>query len=104
MASRITPRFIELTYEAALKSFWRSEALRKFLRACQIADSFLSTWSPEESKRDLLDKIFEKLTVSDRGKAVIFEMARALSEQTQAFLIFATGKIRHKRLPMRQRL
>ncbi len=82
MASRITPRFIELTYEATLKSFWRREALRKFLRASHIAESFLATWAPEESKRDLLDKIFQKLTVTDRGKAVIFEMARALSEQT----------------------
>lgn len=82
MAARITPRFIELTYEAALKSFWRREALRKFLRSCHIAESFLATWSSEESKRDLLDKIFQKLTVTDRGKAVIFEMARALSEQT----------------------
>lgn len=82
MAAKITPRFIELTYEAALKSFWRREALRKFLRACRIAESFLATWASDESKRDLLDKIFQKLTATDRGKAVIFEMARALSEQT----------------------
>lgn len=82
MASRITPRFIELTYEAALKSFWRRGALRKFLLASNIAESFLATWANEESKRDLLDKIFQKLTADDRGKAVIFEMARSLSEQT----------------------
>jgi hypothetical protein len=42
----------------------------------------LATWASEESKRDLLDKIFQKLTVADHGKTVIFEMARALSEQT----------------------
>jgi hypothetical protein len=30
MAAKIISRFIELTYEAALKSFWRRDALRKF--------------------------------------------------------------------------
>lgn len=81
MAARISPRLIELTYEAALKSFWRREALRKFLRASNIAETLLSSWAPEESKRDLLDKVFESLTPTDPGKALIFEMARALSEQ-----------------------
>ena len=81
-AAKITPRFIELTYEAALKSYWRKEALRKFLRASHIAESFLATWGPDDSKRDFLDKTFQKLQGSDRGKAVIFEMARNLSEQT----------------------
>jgi DNA gyrase/topoisomerase IV subunit A len=82
MAARITPRLIELTYEAALKSFWRREALRKFLRANHVADSFLATWANEESKRDLLDRLFQRLQLSDKGKSVIFEMARHLSELT----------------------
>lgn len=81
MAARITPRLIELTYEAALKSFWRKEALRKFLLASHVADTFVSTWTEEESKRDFLDRTFQKLLTTDRGKAVIFEMARYLSEQ-----------------------
>lgn len=82
MAAKITPRFIELTYEAALKSFWRKEALRKFLRSSHILESHIATWSSDESKRDFLDRTFQKLQVSDKGKAVIFQMARDLSEQT----------------------
>jgi hypothetical protein len=82
MATRITPRLIELTYEAALKCFWRKEALRKFLRASHVAASFIATWATEESKRDFLDRAFQQLQVTDRGKAVIFEMAKSLSEQT----------------------
>lgn len=82
MASKITPRFIELTYEAALKSYWRKEALRKFLRASHVAEAHLAAWAPDESKRDFLDRTFQKLQGSDRGKALVFEMARSLSEQT----------------------
>lgn len=82
MAAKITPRLIELTYEAALKSYWRKNALRKFLRASHVTDSFINSWAEDESKRDLLDRLFHKLQTSDRGKAVIFEMSRSLSEQT----------------------
>lgn len=82
MAAKITPRLIELTYEATLKSFWRKEALHKFLRASHVAEGFMATWASEESKRDILDRTFQKLQASDRGKAVIFEIARFLSEQT----------------------
>jgi hypothetical protein len=32
MALLVTSHLVQLTYEAALKSFWRKEALRKFLR------------------------------------------------------------------------
>jgi len=82
MTAKITPRLIELTYEAVLKSFWRKEALRKFLRASHVAEGFVSTWASDESKRDFLDRAFHKLQASDRGKAVIFKMAGFLSEQT----------------------
>lgn len=82
MAAKITPRLIELTYEAALKSFWRREALRKFLRSSHVAESHIATWSDDQSKRDFLDVTFQKLQTTDRGKAVIFDMARALSEQS----------------------
>jgi hypothetical protein len=36
----------------------------------------------EESKRDFLDRTFQKLQASDRGRGLIFEMARSLSEQS----------------------
>ena len=82
MVAKFTPRLVELTYEAALKSYWRKEALKTFLRASHISENFLATWGGEESQRDFLDKVFQKLQASDKGKAVIFEMARSLSEQT----------------------
>ena len=82
MAAKITPRLIELTYEAALRSYWRKKALGKFLRASHVAESFLATWDSEESKREFLDRVFDQLQRSDRSKAVIFSMARNLSEQS----------------------
>ena len=81
LASKITPRLIELTYEAALKTYWRKNALRKFLRASHVAESFISSWASEESKREFLDRLFQKLQATDKGKAVIFQMAKSLSEQ-----------------------
>lgn len=81
MAAKITPQLVELTYEAVLKSFWRKESLRKFLRASHVAEAFLARWNSDESKRDFLDRGFQKLQASDRGKAVIYGMARSLSEQ-----------------------
>ncbi len=81
MAAKITTRLVELTYEAALKSYWRKNALRKFLRGFHLADSLISTWSDDESKRDFLDRVFDKLQSTDNGKAVIFQMALSLAEQ-----------------------
>jgi len=82
LAAKITPRLIELTYEAVLRAFWRRNALQKFLLASHVSESFVATWTTEESKRDLLDRMFPRLQSSDRGKAVIFQIARNLSEQT----------------------
>lgn len=82
MPAKITPRLIELTYEALLKSYWRKNALRKFLQASHVAESFLATWRSDESKREFLDRLFEKLQRTDRGKALLFSMARNSSEQT----------------------
>lgn len=82
MAAKITPRLNELTYEAALKSYWRRNALRKFLLASHVPESFVFTWSVDESKRDFLDRLFLELPATDKGKAVIFQMARSLSEQS----------------------
>jgi hypothetical protein len=82
MAIKTTPHLVQLTYESALKSFWRKEALRKFLRQSHVAESHLATWANEESKRDFLDRTFAALQRSDKGKAVIGEMAIFLAEQT----------------------
>lgn len=82
MAVRITPHLIQLTYEAALKSFWRKEGLKKFLRECHVSSTFIANWASEESKREFLDRMFESLQKSDRGKAVIHQMAVFLADQT----------------------
>lgn len=82
MAAKITPRLIELTYESVLKSYWRKNALRSFLRSSHVAEHFISSWANDESKRELLDRLFPKLQASDTGKALIFQLARSLSEQT----------------------
>lgn len=82
MAIKITPHLVQLAYEAALKSFWRKEALRKFLRQTHVAESHLSTWSADESKRDFLDRTFAALQRTDKGKAVIGQMANFLAEQS----------------------
>ncbi|WP_257622965.1 hypothetical protein [Pseudomonas sp. NKUCC02_KPG] len=82
MAIKLTPYLVQLAYEAALKSFWRKESLRKFLRQTHVAESHLATWSPEESKRDFLDRTFAALQRTDKGKAVIGKMAAFLAEQS----------------------
>lgn len=82
MAIKITPHLVQLAYEAALKSFWRKESLRKFLRQSHVAESHLATWSPDESKRDFLDRTFAALQRLEKGKAVIGQMAIFLAEQT----------------------
>jgi hypothetical protein len=82
MAVKVTPHLVQLAYEAALRSFWRKESLRKFLRQSHVAEAHLASWSPDESKREFLDRTFAALQKSDRGKAVIGEMAIFLAEQT----------------------
>ncbi|MWV18260.1 hypothetical protein F3I16_19645 [Pseudomonas sp. L-22-4S-12] len=82
MTIKVTPHLVQLAYEAALKSFWRKESLRKFLRQAHVAEAHLATWSPDESKRNFLDRTFAALQRSDKGKAVIGKMAFFLAEQT----------------------
>jgi len=82
MALLITPHLVTLTHEAALKSFWRKEALRTFLRNCRISENHLATWAAEESKRSFLDRTFTSLQRNDNGKVAIGEIAFALAEQT----------------------
>lgn len=81
MKSRFTPYFVDLVYDAVLKSFWRKQTLGKFLRDCKISDRFLSTWNHEESKRQFLDRLFERLRSSDKGHTAIVKMAEYLIDQ-----------------------
>lgn len=82
MAHELSPHHIDLIYNAALASFWRKSALKKFLRGCSIADSFLASWTTDESKRNILDKLFTELRRSSRGKLVLAKMSKFLQEQT----------------------
>jgi hypothetical protein len=81
MAPKLSPHFIELVYDALLKSFWRKKALRNFLRRSHVSENFLGQLSEDESKRDWLDRLFRRLEESDRGQAAIQQMAKSLTEQ-----------------------
>ncbi len=39
---------IELIYDATLKSFWMKQGLKRFLRRCHVAETFLSQLSESE--------------------------------------------------------
>lgn len=81
MISRVTPHLIDLTYEAALRSFWRKDALRRFLRSCDISETFIASWGDQESKRNFLDRVFEALQKSSSRETAIIRLAQGLSEQ-----------------------
>ncbi|MEM1176604.1 MAG: restriction endonuclease [Pseudomonadota bacterium] len=70
---------IDLTYEAALRSFWRKRALSAFLDRSAIRG--LPSWLPDESKRDYLVRVFELLQASDEGRSKILQLAKYLAEQ-----------------------
>jgi len=80
MKTRFTPHLVDLTFDAALRSFWRKNALSKFLTRCDIAG--LPGWLPDESKRDYLSRVFGMLQDTDYGKAKILQIAQFLEEQT----------------------
>ena len=66
MKTRFTPHLVDLTFDAALRSFWRKNALSTFLQRSEIPG--LPAWLPEESKRDYLNRVFELLRSSDRKR------------------------------------
>lgn len=77
----MSPHYVDLVYDACLKSFWRKKALANFLRQCKVSESFISTWTPGETKRDFLDRLFAKLVGSDQGRLAILHMSQHLREQ-----------------------
>ena len=81
MKTRLTPHYISLVYETCLKSFWRRKALANFLRQCSVSEQFLQSWTPDESKREVLDRLFLKLPKSDSGRSDLVRMAGFLMEQ-----------------------
>lgn len=83
MPSRLPPHFLDLVYDALLKSFWTKKALKNFLRRSHITESFLSELDHGESKREWLDRLFPKLEGTDRGQSLIQQIARSLAEQSR---------------------
>jgi len=81
MKTRLTPYYVGLVYEACLRSFWRKTALSKFLRQCGIADRFISSWGPDETKRAFLDRLFVELPKTDRGREGLLRIAMCLMDQ-----------------------
>jgi hypothetical protein len=81
MTDRLPPHFVQLVWEAVHKSFWRRQSLHDFLRRCGIAQSFLATWTLDETKRDFLNRLFPRLETSESGVRTIKRIADALSEQ-----------------------
>ena len=81
MTQRLAASFVDLVYNATLKSFWRRQALARFLRQVGVAGTFLGAWSKDESKRDLLDRLFAKLPHINSGQKVIMTIARDLAGQ-----------------------
>ena len=79
MPKPLPPHYLQLVWEATHKSYWRRQALHDFLRRCGVKQSFLATWTQEESKRDFLNRLFPKLEASDPGIRVINTMADALA-------------------------
>jgi hypothetical protein len=83
MPERLPSHFIDLVQDALLKSFWRKNALLKFLRRHKIAESFLATWQETETKRVFIERLFPKLESDSKGAQVIKQMGASLSDQVK---------------------
>jgi hypothetical protein len=46
-----------------------------------VAESFLASWSPDESKRSFLDRVFAELPKSDQGRSGLLKISVCLMEQ-----------------------
>jgi hypothetical protein len=81
MAKQLAASFVNLVYEATLRSFWRRAALSRFLRQAGIAEGFVAAWSAHETKRQFLDRLFAKLSDHARGQDFILAMAKDLVQE-----------------------
>jgi hypothetical protein len=46
-----------------------------------IAEAFITSWSPEETKRDFWDRLFARLPTQPKAQEVLMRMARDLAQQ-----------------------
>ena len=81
--ARLPSEYVDLVYEALLQSYWRKSALAKFLRHSGVSARTLADWHQgEETKRVFLDRLFPKLEEKEKGRILVQQMGRELSEQT----------------------
>ena len=81
MRTRLTPHLVQLCLSAAHCSFWRKKALRRFLEQSGVCTGFLATWHSDETKRDFLDRLFDRLPKSEAGRLTVLRLAKSLTEQ-----------------------
>lgn len=77
----VNARLVLLVYEALLRSFWRKQTLKSFLRNTGISEHIISSWGGGETKREFLDRLFTALSKNQKGKSVLLNWAYELSEQ-----------------------
>ena len=80
MKTHITPHFLNLLFDALLKSFWQKNALARFLREVGAAGAFVATLRTE-TKRDAIEHLFMKLEKHPLRAPILLKMAHALAEQ-----------------------
>ena len=68
--SQLPPYFLDLVYDALLKSFWRKPALKRFLRRSGVSEAALATSTGNDSKRDWLDQLFPKIEAAQKRAGV----------------------------------
>jgi hypothetical protein len=80
---QLSPHYLELVTDAALKSYWYKKSFRAFLRRCNVPENLLSTWNAdEEGKREFLDRLLPQLeTRGDVGIRTVNTMADSLMQQ-----------------------
>src|ERR1700722_12093894 len=78
---RIPAHYLELIGDALLKVYWYKKSLRNTLRRSGVAESFLSTWAEDESKRDMLERLLPKLEGAEKGILVLNRLADTLLDQ-----------------------
>lgn len=81
--SHRNPEFLELTYDATLKCYWRINSLKRFLSNCGINLTFLAGNGEKETKREILDRTFAKLQKHKDGPDIFAKIANNLAEKTE---------------------
>ncbi|MDC3958564.1 restriction endonuclease [Polyangium jinanense] len=82
MTQIASPHLKTLVFDALLASFWRKQALQRFVRACGVSKAFASTMGADETKRAFLERMFLEVERHPKATQFFIELAQALAEQT----------------------